>query len=110
MLSKRNRLSKKEILELLPKSKSLRGSFLLLRFKNLPEKNNFKAGVSISKKIAKSAVMRNKIRRIIYRELSYIKKNIMPANLFFVVNKIAENKELKEDVVVLLTKSGALKA
>ena len=110
MLSKRNRLSKKEILELLPKSKSLRGNFLLLRFKSIRDGGDFKAGVSISKKIAKSAVTRNKIRRIVYRELSYVKKNISSSSLFFIVNKIAEREELKEDIITLLVKSGALKA
>jgi ribonuclease P protein component len=109
MLPKKNRLTKKEILDFLPKSKSLRGNFLLLRFK-ISDNKDFKAGVSISKKIARTAVVRNKIRRAIYKTLSDDKKNINPSAIFFIVNKLSDTKLLKDDVERLLSEAKLLKA
>ena len=101
MLPKKNRLSKKEILELLPKSKTVRGNFLFLKFRYI-DNAFFKAGVTISKKVAKKAVDRNRIRRIIYKVLSQKRKNITPALLFFIVNKISKNDDLVHEVERLL--------
>ena len=103
MLPKNNRLSKKEILELLPKAKAIRGTFLFLKFKTQNKTLPIKAGVSISKKVAKSAVQRNKFRRIIYRVLAKNKKEILSAQLFFVINKIATRKEIENEAVALIS-------
>ncbi len=102
MLPKRNRLSKREILALLPHAKVLRGDFLFLKFKKLEKEKTFKAGVSISKKVLKKAVDRNRTRRIIYRELSLNKKNIAPSLLFFVVNKNFQKEDIKKEIEHLL--------
>ncbi|MFZ3020424.1 MAG: ribonuclease P protein component [Minisyncoccia bacterium] len=102
MLPKKNRLSKKEILELLPKAKTVRGNFLFLKFKYVDAGKPFKAGVSISKKVAKKAVERNKVRRIIYRVLSQRIKNIESSHIFFIINKISKKEELIREVEQLL--------
>ncbi len=108
MLPKKNRLSKKEILELLPKAKAVRGGFLFLKFKIQNKDLPLKAGVSISKKVAKSAVERNKLRRIIYRVLAKNKKEILSAQLFFVINKIATREDMESEVVALLSSAKLL--
>jgi ribonuclease P protein component len=67
MLPKNKRLTASEVREILKVGRTLRTSSLVA--KHVPaEKGAF--AVAISKKIAKNAIDRNKIRRIIYRELS----------------------------------------
>ncbi len=108
MLSSKNKLTRKEILGLLPKAKSLTGGFLLLRSQQNKEQQ-LKVGVSISKKILKSAVKRNFFRRIVYRLVSQNINQIKPMLLFFVINKTGTRKEIEKDVFYLIKKAGAFK-
>ncbi len=108
MLPSRNRLSKKEILEFLPKAKGLTGGFLFLKMKQ-NEKQQLKVGVSVSKKISKSAVKRNFLRRSVYGFISQNKDKIKPATLFFIFNKIGNKKEIENDIGLLMKKAEIFK-
>jgi ribonuclease P protein component len=64
-LNKKNRLKKKRDFEdVFKKGKAVKGSFLLIKYKK-NESGASKFGFVISAKVAKKAVERNKIRRIL---------------------------------------------
>jgi ribonuclease P protein component len=67
MLKKRARLSAKEVKEVLAKGHGRRGTILSLKFQATTEP--FQCAVIVSKKVAHSAVMRNKLRRAVYHAL-----------------------------------------
>ncbi len=46
--------------------KVVRGQYLNIKYINNPKRDNFRASVVVSKKVSKSAVTRNKIRRKLY--------------------------------------------
>ena len=50
---------------------------ILISHKNINSLNNFKIAISISKKVSKKAVVRNKIRRVMY---DYLLKNFSKEN------------------------------
>ncbi len=102
MLAKKKRLSKREISENISKAKNFRGKFLLLKIVGA---NVLKTGVSVSKRVSKSAVKRNSLRRSVYRVISKNINKISPAHLFFVFNFPATAKEIEEDVLSLLEKA-----
>lgn len=67
MLSKHNRLTAREVREILKRGKTLRAPSLVAKYvSGTPAK----FAVVISKKVAKKATERNKIRRAIYGALS----------------------------------------
>lgn len=66
MLAKRQRLTAAEVREILKSGRSARSATLSAKF--LPGKGA-KAAVVVSGKVAKTAVLRNKLRRAAYRTL-----------------------------------------
>jgi ribonuclease P protein component len=54
---------------------TIRGPFVMVRYVPNPKRQNFRAAVVVSKKVQKSAVVRNRIRRRIYE----IIRNHVPA-------------------------------
>lgn len=46
--------------------KSVRGQVLMLKYAKNPKRHNFRAAVVVSKKVHKSAVVRNRIRRRVF--------------------------------------------
>ena len=88
---------------------------ILISHKNIESLNNFKIAITISKKVSKKAVIRNKIRRILqdgllknFREDNNHKPYWLLVNLNsenFCSNKIALIKEFQ----YLIHKSGLLK-
>ena len=88
---------------------------ILISHKNIHSLNNFKIGISISKKVSKKAVVRNKIRRILQ---DCLLKNFSPENnhkpYWLLVNlkssSFYNNKiELLEEFQHLIFKSGLFK-
>lgn len=68
MLSKRQRLTTAEVKEVLARGRSVgRGKALSLKFLDSPAP--FKCSAVVSKKLARTAVKRNTLRRAIYRAL-----------------------------------------
>ena len=69
MLPSSKRLRTAEVREILSIGRSVRGSNILSA-KTLPsQKGGFRAAAVVSKKLAKTAIMRNRLRRAIYRAL-----------------------------------------
>ena len=111
VLSKKNKLKKKDLNKILRKGKRFNGEILLLIiFKN--DLKNTRVGLIISKKVSKKAVVRNKIKRRIYslirNKLSKIKTGFdvliitrpeIKEKNFFEINKIL-SKVLKRAGVI----------
>jgi ribonuclease P protein component len=68
MLPKRRRLSAKEVRDIIAGGRSARASLLSAKYINGGE--SLRAAVVVSKKISKKAVIRNRVRRAVYRALS----------------------------------------
>ena len=88
---------------------------ILISHKNIHSLNNFKIGISISKKVSKKAVVRNKIRRILQ---DCLLKNFSQENnhrpYWLLVNLKSSNfynnkTELLEEFQHLIFKSGLFK-
>jgi len=88
---------------------------ILISHKNIHSLNNFKIGISISKKVSKKAVVRNKIRRILQ---DCLLKNFSQENnhkpYWLLVNLKSSNFynnkiELLEEFQHLIIKSGLFK-
>lgn len=67
MLAKRSRLTTLQVKKVLTEGRSSRGRMLSVKFLQVP--SAFRCGVVVSKKLAKTAVVRNQVRRTIYRAL-----------------------------------------
>jgi ribonuclease P protein component len=67
MLPKHKRLTTEGVKEVLAKGKSRRGSVLSLKW--LDTSSSFRCAVVVSKKLAKTAVRRNQLRRAAYQAL-----------------------------------------
>ena len=88
---------------------------ILISHNNIDSLNNFKIAISISKKVSKKAVERNKIRRLLQ---DYLFKNFSQENnhkpYWLLVNLKAgdfcnDNSKLLEEFQYLISKSGLFK-
>jgi ribonuclease P protein component len=88
MLPKRSRLSVPAVRKVLAEGRRLRESFMSLKY--VANKGLFAAAVVVSKRVAKSAVKRNSIRRSIYRALRAI---TLPSSgqMVIIVERIPES-------------------
>lgn len=57
-------------------SKTVRGDYCMLRFKDNPRRSEYRLAVVVSRKTHKSAVVRNRIRRRIYEYMRNIEPEI----------------------------------
>lgn len=85
MLPKSKRIGAAEVREILKNGRALRAQSVFVRF--LPHQKGA-AAVVVSKKVAKTAVARNKIRRAIYQSLE---KKLPNAHMVFMVQKHVTN-------------------
>jgi ribonuclease P protein component len=108
MLSKKSRIPRKLFPELLLNSKYTNSSAFSLRFVIPVSMKETRVGVSVSKKISKSAVVRNRVRRRAYTALAAIISNL-PSGLFLFVAKSGVEKlrgeKLKDELKKLLGKA-----
>jgi ribonuclease P protein component len=85
MLPKEKRLNKALFKKVIDKGKSLHSKIFIVRF--IKDKSLLRFAVSVSKKVSKSAVIRNKIRRRVYSSINSF-KTISPTetgNIIFIV-------------------------
>jgi ribonuclease P protein component len=68
MLPKRRRLSAREVKEVMTAGRSRRASLLSAKYS--PNNGVLRASAVVSKKVAKKAVERNRLRRALYRALA----------------------------------------
>ena len=95
MLPKKLRIPRKLFSELLLNSRYTNSPIFSLRFVVDSSIKETRVGVSVSKKISKSAVVRNKVRRRIYDALKPIISNF-PNGLFLFITKPGIEKFKKE--------------
>lgn len=67
MLAKTRRLRGEEVREVLARGRGRRGAALSIKY--LSTSSPFRCAVVVSKKVAKTAVVRNRVRRAVYRAL-----------------------------------------
>ena len=102
MLPKRRRLSAEEVREIIAKGRPVRASFLSLKYISGPQA--LRAAVVVSKKISKKAVIRNRVRRALYRALHTMDGK---GSVVVFVQKIPDTAltpAFSEELMVLLAK------
>lgn len=109
MLSKSRRIERK-LFPLLLKGKTYKNNLFLLRFAVI-NGDHARFSFSVSKKVAKSAVIRNKIRRMGYHLLEkYLPQIQSNALAGFVFKKVPKNKdEVEENLKNILLESKLIK-
>ncbi len=109
MLPKRKRVTAQEVAFILARGRSVssKSSPAPLSLKYVVKEGSFKAGVIVSKAVARKATLRNAARRAVYRALA---SAALPEKgfhvLFFVrtVPKEAKTDVFREEIAVLLKK------
>ena len=111
MLPRSERISTKLFKEVIQKGAIHHSDFLILRSQKTLSLSRF--GISVPKKVAKTAVLRNKIKRRLYLIIKSLKPRIsIPTNTIIIVKSGLEKANLKqthEEVVKIFVKSGILK-
>lgn len=113
MLSRKNRFHGHNALNFTyRKGRSVKDDLVSLKYTNNPKRRNFRVAVVVSKKVSKSAVKRNKIRRRIYQIVRDHSKRIKPSyDLVFTVYSLEtyslEYKQLEEIIKQLLERAAA---
>ena len=112
MLPKKNRLTTKEFSEVFSDGKTFSSNAFTLRYTKKKNIKNTKCSFVVSKKIAKKAVERNKLRRAGYFILSEIKDSVsLGSSCIFFLKKEGKNlspSEIKIEIKNLLRKAGVL--
>jgi ribonuclease P protein component len=111
MLPSAKRLSTLEFKIVIEKGVFFHSDFILLRAIKTKEKSRF--AVSVPKKVAKTAVLRNKIRRRVYSAIGAMGHMISHGfNIILIMKSGAEKasfKDLALDISKIFVKSGVLK-
>jgi ribonuclease P protein component len=100
MLSKKYKISKKLFEEVFVKGKSVKTDFFLLKYKNNEEKTS-RVSVVASKKIFKTAVSRNKIKRKFKSILKETRLINSKRDLIFILNKNTEAVDRNELILII---------
>jgi len=112
MLGRKNRFHGRASIQRLYKNgKSVRTGALALRYEQNPKRRDYRAAVVVSRKVSKSAVVRNRIRRRIYERVRILSSSFSATyDLTFTVfdEKIATMPpaELDDEVTKLIKKAG----
>lgn len=91
-------------------SQTLRSQNFALKYRESTKKNNYRCAVVVSKKVHKSAVQRNKIRRRIYELVRELEPKIINQTDFVIIAYNDELttqpiKEVKNNLTNLLSKA-----
>ncbi len=103
MLSKNNRIARSEVEAILKSRKFFQSPHLTLRVGE--SGNSKKFAISVSKKVSKSAVERNKIRRRVYSAIRRHLPTILPSLYFFSAKRDAgkiKMENLEQEITSLL--------
>lgn len=96
------------------RGRTVRGKHMALRFVLNERRSEYRAAVVVSRKVNKSAVVRNRIRRRLYEQLRLqLPDNLEPYDLVLTVfsDRVAEEApvKLRRDVKQLLKEAGLIK-
>lgn len=109
MLPKKHRLSKTADVNLTTaKGRSFFSQSFLIKTLTKPDLETPKVTVIVSVKISKSAVVRNRLKRVIRQAVHEYIGQIKPASYAFILKKTAvpvNSTDLKQEVIVALEKS-----
>ncbi len=92
-------------------SKSVRSGFFSLRYAENTRRKSYRAAVVVSRKVSKSAFVRNRVRRRVYEDVRILFKQAdMPVDLVFIVydERVARMPapELAAEIAKLCQKAG----
>lgn len=111
MLKKSKRLNTSIFNNIIEKGQSFHGPFLIVRAKSVDSPSKF--AVSVPKKVAKTAVLRNKIKRRVFDCLKEIIPNIKKNGNFIFIAKTGIEKlkyiQIKEEINKIFVKMDVLK-
>jgi ribonuclease P protein component len=109
MLPRKQRISTQLFKDIIQKGSAFHAPLFSIRIKKTL--NNSRFGVSVPKKVAKTAVLRNKIRRRVYSALKVININNQHDVIFIAKIGIEKLKqiELSQEINKIFVKSGLLK-
>jgi ribonuclease P protein component len=116
MISSRHRFHGRSSLRFVyQRGQTVRGANISLRYILNPRQKLYRVAVVVSRKVSKSAVVRNRLRRRIYEIVrTHAAQIVQPYDLVFTVydEAIAElsHANLKKAVVAQLVRAGALDA
>ncbi|MEJ0072807.1 MAG: ribonuclease P protein component [Candidatus Saccharibacteria bacterium] len=111
MISRSNRFHGRNSIQRLYKAgKSVRSETLMLRYAPNPRRKSYRLAIVVSRKISKSAVVRNRIRRRLYENVRILSSSFVdPYDLIIVVydEKVAAMpaEQLAKEVAKLIQKS-----
>jgi ribonuclease P protein component len=111
MINRINRFHGRASIQRLYKTgKMVRSASLCLRYASNPRRRQYRLAVVVSRKVSKSAVVRNRIRRRLYESVRILSSTFSePYDLVLVVYddsfKDKPTEELQRDVVKLLKKA-----
>jgi ribonuclease P protein component len=103
MLKKRERLSRREVEQVLNKGKRVRGTLFSISVIGAQE---MKCAVVVSKRVAKQAVLRNKIRRRVYATLGTLQDSIGNTHVVVFCNPAtsqADVSDIQKELTQLLS-------
>ncbi len=111
MLNKSKRLNTASFINIIEKGQSFHGPFLIIRAKKSDTKSRF--AVSIPKKVAKTAVLRNKLKRRVFSIIKELELSLLPNFEVILIAKNGIDKldfvELKSEITKIFVKIGILK-
>ena len=105
MLSKSHRIAREAFWPLLESRKYAHSAYFSLK---MAQGSRFKAAVSVSKKVSKKAVVRNRVRRRAYAALEALRDEIKPGLYLFMAKPGSEKlktPEIASELATLLKKS-----
>ena len=102
MLPKHSRLTKKAIEEHLIRARRLKTSGFLVLYTHIPLLKGPQISVTVSKKVAKTAVLRNKLRRRAYTAIRPLIPQISPTAAALVSYTVADLKKPIQGITVEL--------
>lgn len=93
--------------------RTLRGRYMALRYAAQPQRSAYRAAVVVSRKVSKSAVVRNRIRRRVFERVRILSSDFVAAGdcIFSVYDaQVADLPAglVEREVVLLLSKAGML--
>jgi ribonuclease P protein component len=111
MISRSKRLTTQLFKEIIQKGTAFHGQFFIVRCLNTQGLSRF--GVSVPKKVSKTAVERNKARRRVYSIIKKYQERLVSGKNAVFIMKVGSEKisfaELSNEIEKIFVKSGLLK-
>lgn len=106
MISRSNRFhGRASLRRMQTTSKSVRGNMLALKYVPNPKRVDYRLAVVVSKKVSKSAVIRNRIRRRIYENVRILSSNFTgPYDLVIIVYDASIAAMSSDELTTQITK------